>query len=287
MEEDRIGLVLVRVSELRSKITNCIQKAFSIGENEEAGKRLKGSEAAGPDAEDDDVDEEADSLLNIRDALESLESQLAALQALQEQQLYEKESALAAIRFGQKKLLEKLKEYKGEELEVVQEAIAFAGETVEDNNDLLLPPYPSRPSRSAVSDKDYLSFLSHGRKTTPNGVKNEVGEEGAHESQKDEMFRDPRKPVSRVKAWIGTVAKAAITVAGVISVITLAGYEPRLKKRGIQQEKNGNGVRECPPGKVPVVGENGEIRCLVKTRVLIPFENVKPGPFPDFDYGRG
>lgn len=80
MEEDRIGLVLVRVSELRSRVTNCIQKAFAIGDNEEAGKRLKGYEAAGPDAEDDDVDEEADSLLNIRDALESLESQLAALQ---------------------------------------------------------------------------------------------------------------------------------------------------------------------------------------------------------------
>lgn len=77
MEEDRIGLVLVRVSELRSKVTYCIQKAFVIGDNEEAGRKLKGSEA---DAEYVDADEEADSLLNIRDALEALESQLAALQ---------------------------------------------------------------------------------------------------------------------------------------------------------------------------------------------------------------
>lgn len=206
-------------------------------------------------------------------------SEIYLFQALQEQQAYEKESSLAAIRFGQKKLLEKLKEYKGEELEVVQEAIAFAGETVEDNNDLLLPPYPSRASRSVVSDKDYLS--SYGRKTTTNGVKNELG--------------DPRKPPSRVKALIGTVAKAAITFVGVISVISLAGYEPTLRKRGkeyklfggIQQEKNGNAVKVCPPGKVPVVEENGKIRCLVKTRKLIPMENVKLGPVPDFNYVRG
>lgn len=83
MEEDRIGLVLVRVSELRSKVTCCIQKAFVIGDNEEVGRKLKGSEAgAGEDAEYVDADDEADSLLNIRDALESLESQLAALQVI-------------------------------------------------------------------------------------------------------------------------------------------------------------------------------------------------------------
>lgn len=303
MDEDRIGLVLVRVSELRSKVTNCIEKAFAIGDNEEeAGRRLRGSEAAAPEAEHiDDDEEEADSLLNIRDALESLESQLVALQALQEQQLYEKESALAAIRFGQKKLLEKLKEYKGEDLEVVQEAIAFAGETVEDNNDLLLPPYPSRPSRTVVSDNDYLSRLSYARKITPNGVvssgvKNEFGQ-GAHESQKDEMFHDPRKkPVSRVRALIGTVAKAAVTVVGFISVLSLAGYEPRLRKRenqfklfggAIQQEDNGeSGIAGgCPPGKVPVMVENGEIRCMVKERVEIPFETQIANP--DVKYGCG
>lgn len=198
---------------------------------------------------------------------------------------------MAAIRFGQKKLLEKLKEYKGEELEVVQEAIAFAGETVEDNNDLHLPPYPSLPSRSVLSNEAYLSCLSHGRKFTPNGVKNEIGEEkGAQQ-----IFHDPKKLVSRVKALIGTVVKTAITVVGVISVLTLAGYEPMPRKRGnqfnlfggIEQEDNGNGVSECPPGKVRVVKENGEIRCLAKKRVRISLEHRKIGAFPDFDYGRG
>lgn len=221
------------------------------------------------------------------------------VQVLQEQQLYEKETALAAIRYGQRKLLEKLKEYKGEHLEVIQEAIAFAGETVEDNNDLLLPPYPSRPSRPVVSDNDYLSKLPYApHKITSNGVltsgpKNEFSK-GGHEIRKDETFSDPKRPLSRVKTIIGGLAKAAITVVGVISVLSLAGYEPRLRKRdnhlkfsgSFQQEENvESGITvECPPGKVPVV-ENGEIRCLVKERVEIPFETM--AATPDVKYGCG
>lgn len=82
MDEDRIGLVLVRVSELRSKITNCmicIQNALANGDKEEYGKNLSDSKV-GSEAEEDDDGEEAESLLNIRDALESLESQLSSLQ---------------------------------------------------------------------------------------------------------------------------------------------------------------------------------------------------------------
>ncbi|MFS7979764.1 putative plastid division protein PDV1/PDV2 [Helianthus anomalus] len=59
MDEDGTALVLARASELRSKITNCIQNASSTP--------------------DDDA-EEADSLLNIRESLEALEAQLSSLQ---------------------------------------------------------------------------------------------------------------------------------------------------------------------------------------------------------------
>ncbi|KAM0040079.1 hypothetical protein Hdeb2414_s0012g00389581 [Helianthus debilis subsp. tardiflorus] len=52
MDEDDAALVLARASELRSKITNCIQNASSTP--------------------DDDA-EEADSLLDIRESLEALE----------------------------------------------------------------------------------------------------------------------------------------------------------------------------------------------------------------------
>ncbi|KAL2460187.1 Plastid division protein PDV2 [Abeliophyllum distichum] len=152
MDEDRIGLVLARTSELRSKIINCIHKASEKEVKENDNKEFE----ANPDAEN----QENEKLLNIRDALESLEAQLSSLQALQQQQWYEKEAALSEIEYSQKKLLKELKEYEGTDLDVIHEAISFASET-EDNNDLLLPPYPSRPSHSLVADNGYLSsFLS-------------------------------------------------------------------------------------------------------------------------------
>lgn len=84
MDEHRIGLVLVRVAELRAKITNCIQKAVISGKREEGESQHKDSKT-GPDAEEreaeeDEEDEEAESLLNIREALESLDAQLSSLQ---------------------------------------------------------------------------------------------------------------------------------------------------------------------------------------------------------------
>lgn len=301
MDEDRIGLVLVRVAELRGKITNCVHKAVTDGKREEGESLSKdskvGLDAQQQEAEEDD-DEEAESLLNIREALVSLEAQLSSLQALQQQQSYEKEAALAEIRYSQRKLLEKLKDYRGEELEVIHEAIAFAGETVEDNNDLLLPPYPSRPLHSVMSDDDYLSQFPCTRKKTQNGVVSggtkDVPAKGFLESDTDKLQPEPGRPLSGVKGFIGAVAKAAITLVGVISVLSLAGYEPRLRKSDkqlkflhlFQQHQSGDGgiTVECPPGKVPVL-ENGETRCLVKERVEIPFESV--AATPDVNYGCG
>ncbi|KZV53386.1 non-symbiotic hemoglobin [Dorcoceras hygrometricum] len=169
METDRVGLILDRTLELKSKITNCIHKKTTNVEKEDAGAVSQVSKGSPDAGNQEDGDEETESLLNIRDALDSLEGQLAALQALQQQQWYEKEAALTEIEYCQKKLLKELKEYKGKELEVIHEAIAFASET-EDNNDLLLPPYPSRPSRSAVSDKDYLPSFPSTRKFSQNGA---------------------------------------------------------------------------------------------------------------------
>lgn len=75
MDEDRIGLVLARISELRLEITNCIHKASKKDEVESGN---------GEDAEDgkthEDDDEAVDCLLKIKDALESLEAQVSSLQ---------------------------------------------------------------------------------------------------------------------------------------------------------------------------------------------------------------
>ncbi|KAL0384134.1 UNVERIFIED_CONTAM: Plastid division protein PDV2 [Sesamum radiatum] len=299
MDEDRIGLVLAKTSELRSKIVNCIHKTASNAEKE--GKESESKEyEASPDAENQhDTDEEAESLLNIRDALESLEGQLSSLQALQQQQWYEKEAALAEIEYSQKKLLKELKEYKGKDLEVIHEAIAFAGET-EDSNDLLLPPYPSRPSQSVASDNGYLSNFTSTRKFHQNGaiaggLKNLLDvPKDIQKSETSHRQSGPSSPFQRLKVLISTAAKAAVTIVGVVTILSLAGFEPRLRKRDNQlklpdlfqlQRNNEKGATvECPAGKVPVK-ENGEIRCVVKERVEIPFESVVAAP--DVSYGCG
>lgn len=83
MDEDRIGLVLAKTSELKSKIISCIHKAASNVERESEERESKEPETT-PDAEnqENDGEEEAESLLNIKDALDSLEAQLSSLQVL-------------------------------------------------------------------------------------------------------------------------------------------------------------------------------------------------------------
>ncbi|XP_075493529.1 plastid division protein PDV2 [Primulina tabacum] len=287
MEADRVGLILDRTLELKSKITNCIHKKTTNAVKEDAGSESEVSKA-NPDAENQqDGDEETESLLNIRDALDSLEGQLSALQALQQQQWYEKESALTEIEYCQKKLLKELKEYKGKELEVIQEAIAFASET-EDNNDLLLPPYPSRPFRSTVSDNEYLPSFPSTRKFSQNGAVNN----GLID--RDQRRSESKRPLKGLKFLITATAKAALTVVGMVTILSLAGFQPRLRKRSdplklvdlfrLLSDDEAQATMECPPGKVPMF-DNGETRCVVKERIEIPFDSDVT--IPDVKYGCG
>ncbi|RVX12150.1 Plastid division protein PDV2 [Vitis vinifera] len=176
----------------------------------------------------------------------------ASSSGLQQQQWYEREAALAEIDYSRQKLLKKLKQYKGEDLEVIHEASAFASETVEHSNDLLLPPYPSRPPRSLVADNGHMSHFPFMRKSNQNGVT-----AGDSTNEENKKLND------------------------------LAGVEPRFRKRdayfnilglfqqSATEEKRSNTV-ECPPGKVLVL-EDGEARCLVKERVEIPFDSSPTG----------
>lgn len=61
---------------------------------------------------------------------------------MQNHQRAEKDAVLAELEESRHLLLLKLKNHRGHEWEVVQEALAFAGEPVEERDDLLLPPYP-------------------------------------------------------------------------------------------------------------------------------------------------
>ncbi|KAL0356754.1 UNVERIFIED_CONTAM: Plastid division protein PDV2 [Sesamum calycinum] len=319
MDEDRIGLVLAKTSELRSKIVNCIHKTASNVEKEgkeSESKNLKQAQMQKINMilrKKQRVFSISEMPLNPSRASCLLCSPGASLRlsmkfsvicskyvgALQQQQWYEKEVALAEIEYSQKKLLKELKEYKGKDLEVIHEAIAFAGET-EDSNDLLLPPYPSRPSLSVVSDNGYLSNFTSTRKFHQNGaiaggLKNLLDvPKDLQKSETSHRQSGPSSPFQRVKVLISTAAKVAVTIAGVVTILSLAGFEPRMRKRDNQlkladlfqlQRNNEKGATvECPAGKVPVK-ENGEIRCVVKERVEIPFESVVATP--DVSYGCG
>ncbi|XP_019166051.1 PREDICTED: plastid division protein PDV2-like [Ipomoea nil] len=279
MEEGRIEMVLARITELRSKITNCI-----------AADRTEGRELRKGGAEMDSGDEVSDCLLSIRDALEKLEVLVSSLQALHQQQLYEKAEAFAGIAYSQEKLLKKLKEYKGDNLDIINEAIAFVGETVEESNDLLLPPYPTQPY-PLVSDKLYPSYPPSSHMLSQNGA---INGSQPHQLTKDLHQEEAKSPSRMVTCFIGVAARTALTVVGLISVLTLAGFEPRLKKRdnclkatnpfqlfGI--DKKGRNAT-CPPGKV-LVFENGETRCVVRERVEVPFHSDVATP--DVNHGCG
>lgn len=277
MDEEGIGLVLARASELRSKITNCIHSASSTKLRADERESREGDDYVAEEEEE----EEEENLLSIRDAMESLEAQLSSLQALQQQQWYEREAALAEIDHSRKKLLKQLKDYKGEDLEVIHEASVFASETVEENNELLLPPYPTRPSHSLLSENN--TNLSS-RKHPQNGLLNsEINQLQSHQ-----------KPQSGLRSLLTSAAKTVFTLVGVVTILGLAGFEPRIRKGGNEfkvlnffQQREDEGEREkamCPPGRVLVI-EDGEARCLVKERVEIPFESLVTTP--DISYGCG
>ena len=211
---------------------------------------------------------------------------------MQQQQQYEKEVALGEIEQSRKALLDKLKEYKGEALEVINEASAFAGETVERNNDLLLPPYPSRPPHSLRRDNGYLPHLPSMHKLIRNGlISGDRANGGQNTNSNDsEQNKNPRG----LGFFLGAAAKTVFTIVGVVSVLTLSGFGPKfvnretpLKFLGLFHQPESEEKRladKCPPGKVLVV-ENGEARCLVKERVEVPFSSAAAKP--DVNYGCG
>ncbi|KAJ1410429.1 hypothetical protein SESBI_21924 [Sesbania bispinosa] len=283
-------------TKLRLKISNCIQRTTSTSPN-----------GTSPHADDDD-DDATERLLNICDALEALETQLSSLQVLQQQQRYEREIALAEIENSRKMLIGKLKEYKGKELEVIHEASTFASETVEPNNDLLLPPYPSRPPYSMSLDKEYLSQIPSVNKSGRNGLITldtmTEAKKSQNEKEQNHVEEDGAKsPRKGLGFFITSAAKTMLTVVGVVSILSLSGYGPNLgkigtrfsvqgwrhrleneNKRSATENKGERPITQCPPGRILVL-ENGEARCLVKERVEIPFSAV--AATPDINYGCG
>lgn len=313
LDEDRIGVVMVRASELRAKIANCIHKSTNETAHLEQQWNNKGplerqieeerngnfdrTSSVGAVREYVDDDEEAEILLNLCDAFESLESQLASLQALQQQQQYEREAAIGEIEYSRKILLEKLKEYQGEHLDVIKEASTFASMEVGHDSELRLPPYQSHLPQSLVLDNGHLSRFLTAQKLSSNGVdlrkdlKNNFSEPGRGQgcSRGNPAWRG-------LRFLVGSAAKTMVTLVGVLSILSLAGFEPKVKKDGMEfnilglfgkrtdEERRGIVPGICPPGRV-AVREDGELRCIVKERVEIPFDSVSAKP--NVNYGCG
>ncbi|GAV67122.1 hypothetical protein CFOL_v3_10631 [Cephalotus follicularis] len=305
MEEEGIGVVLAKATELRLKITDCIHNGNattpSPKENQNQKQQQEETVSNGGEVnevekeveEDDDDCEEDERLLNIRDAFESLESQLASLQDLQQKQRYEKEVALAEIDYSRKMLLEKLKEYKGEALEVIQEASAFAGEKVQHHSDLLLPPYLFHTPHAL--DNGYLSQFRATSKSVQNGVgSTNEGKKNLTESERNERQIESRNSRRGLGHLISLAAKTVFPLVGMIYILSLSDFGPHFRKGNnpfkvwgmFQEPATGEkkSAIQCPPGKVLVV-EDGEARCLVKERIEIPFASAIAKP--DIHYGCG
>ncbi|KAM0951549.1 putative plastid division protein PDV1/PDV2 [Dioscorea sansibarensis] len=286
MEGEAMSMVIGRASELRFKIIHCIDSCSK--------DPLGAGESSGGGRMDDDYEDEeqAESLAGIRDALGSLEHQLSAFQTLQQQQSYEREATLSQINRSRMILLKKLKEYKGEDLEVIQEALTFAGESIEYDEDLILPPYPSHLPDLFVLDDLYQSSHSNSK-----NILSENALTGKLKKLDESDDSGERKHGFGFRHFAGLVARSAVTLVGIISVLTLAGVKPTLGKRctqfkvqelfeqpSIAEEAESEVSFQCPPGKLLVI-EDGKPRCLVKERFEIPFvSNVSA---PNVSYGFG
>ncbi|KAJ3706085.1 hypothetical protein LUZ61_009790 [Rhynchospora tenuis] len=266
MEGAEIGLVLAHAAELRLKISDCIRRnRGSEGlEKSERDDEERDEEGEEEEREEDGGDDEQEALLAICDALKSLEDQLAQLQDLQQQQRYERETILSQIDRSRRVLLTKLREYKGQDWEIINEAAAFAGETFDpDEWAPLFSPHP-------FSNDTYTSSLT---KAIPNGI------------TKGPVNEPPECPDSKGKvgvwSFVGWLVKTSLTVLGVVAAARAAGYKPVLLKNGVELEV---GSLQCPRDKLLVV-EDGVARCVAKRRVTAPFESgVKE---PNSLYGLG
>lgn len=325
MDGEEIGLVLARASDLRTRISACAAAAAGAPcprrDDEEAAKRLdaaEGDEEGAEEEEDEEEEEEVGSLVGISDALESLERQLAALQDLQHQQRYERETILSQIDRSRRSLLAKLREYKGQDCEVIHEAAAFAGERIERDDGLVLPPYSDHVTNSFALDDLYpLSYMSKPKRlhTQPDSDGDDDGtaQDGARRNGRESRDTGASKRGSGggaggggggIGAFMGWVAKTAVMVVGAVCVMKAAGYESvtwrnggaRLDIAGLfgggggkQAVAAGGGDERrvplrCPPGKALVV-ENGRARCVVKERVEVPFDAVLAPPSSRYGLG--
>ncbi|TVU40866.1 hypothetical protein EJB05_14347 [Eragrostis curvula] len=300
MEGEEIGLVLARASDLRSRISAYAAAARppSQRDAEEAVKRLGAAEDEEGGDEEEEEEEEVESLVGISDALESLERQLASLQDLQHQQRYERETILSQIDRSRRFLLDKLKEYKGQDCEVIHEAAAFAGEKIEHDDGLILPPYSNHITNSFVLDDLYpLNFLSKSKRLQNGLASNGLTQEDTRTNGLENRNARTSNHGSRggIVSFIGWMAKTAVMVVGAVTIMKASGYKPVIGRNSIKLDigrlfskeaasRQERSTVQCPPGRVMVL-EDGRAHCVVKERVEIPFDTNLASPSASYGLG--
>lgn len=220
MEPEEIAVVLARASELHSKLSDAISFVVQDAPSPSpSSSRIQ-------DLQNGDGSSELRSLASIRDALEVLEEQLESLQALQQQQRADRDAGLAEIEESRRVFLKQLKDYRGRELEIVQEALAFAGGSVPDKDELPSSGYtyidddetsqtPLVSLPSGMSGRGQRQDLHEGQQTRNEMFGFEVEEVQEEGSEGDSTFGDDdeRDPGSLIGAAVRAANAVRNTVA--------------------------------------------------------------------------
>ncbi|KAK8956741.1 Plastid division protein PDV2 [Platanthera zijinensis] len=185
----------------------------------------------------------------------------AKMLVLHQQQNDEREAALAKVGRSRKKLLIKLEEYKGDDLELVHKVAAIASETDPTFLPELFMVNDDKYTHSHFHSNNKLSKNDHTVDPAPK-------DSTENESRQNHLSRSAGQSKLEVARFVlGLIAKSAIGFVGIVSALSLAGFKPfpetASKERG---ESN-----RCPPGKVVVIDDGKKVRCLVRERIEIPF----------------
>ncbi|GLJ38093.1 hypothetical protein SUGI_0775450 [Cryptomeria japonica] len=143
MDTDDIITALRQASELHAKINHAMERVSAYGREISTGGTAIVINGVNGSCMDEDINHlspeeamamEARSLASIGDSLDVLQDQLYCLQILLDQQQADKKAALSDMEEIRKILLSRLRKHRGREWAVVQEALAFVGEPVEEQD---------------------------------------------------------------------------------------------------------------------------------------------------------
>ncbi|GLJ38118.1 hypothetical protein SUGI_0776010 [Cryptomeria japonica] len=165
MDTDDIIVALKQASDLHAKISDASERLLRCGREISTGGTATVINGVNENCIDEDINHlspeeavamEARSLASIGDSMDVLQGQLYRLQVLQDRHQADIEAALSDIEETRKIFLQRLRKYQGREWPVIEEALAFLGEPVEEEEekgDVLTNFYSCDKSLTRIEDK--------------------------------------------------------------------------------------------------------------------------------------